>query len=67
MGRRPTRRAGGGLAGGGQKGGFKAAFEAEIVAEIEALAGDGAVEDWDLEAIEVAARRKAIRVAARAV
>jgi len=67
MGRRPTRRAGGGLAGGGQKGGFKAAFEAEIIAEIEALVGDGAVEDWDLEAIEVAARRKAMRVAARAV
>jgi hypothetical protein len=42
-------------------------FEAEIVAEIEALVGDGAVGDWDFEAIEVAARRKALRVAARAV
>jgi len=68
MGGRPARRARGGLrGGGGQKGGFKTAFEAEIVAEIEALVGDGAVEDWDLEAIETAARRKATRVAARAI
>jgi len=68
VGRCPTGRARGGLlAGGGQKGGFKAAFEAEIVAEIEALVGTGAVESWDLEAIEAAARRKAMGVAARAV
>jgi hypothetical protein len=67
MGRCPTRCARGGLARGGQKGGFKAAFEAEIVAEIEALVGTGAVEDWDFEAIETAARRKAMCVAARAV
>lgn len=32
------------------------AFAAEVVAEIEALVGDGAVDDWDLEAIEMAAR-----------
>ncbi|MEK7716527.1 MAG: hypothetical protein AAB322_02105, partial [Pseudomonadota bacterium] len=67
MGRRPTGSTRGGLARGGQKGGFKAAFEAEIVAEIEALVGTGAVDDWDFEAIETAARRKAMRVAARAV
>jgi hypothetical protein len=62
-----TPHARGGPAGGGQKGGFKTAFEAEIVAEIEALVGTGAVDDWDFEAIETAARRKAMRVAARAV
>jgi hypothetical protein len=66
VGRRPTGRARGGLARG-QKGGFKVAFEAEIVAEIEALVGDGAADDWDFEAIETAARRQAMRVAARAV
>jgi hypothetical protein len=67
MGQRPARNARGGLARGGQKRGFKAAFEGEIVAEIEALVGTDAVDDWDLEAIETAARRKAMRVAAHAV
>ena len=67
MGRRPTGSTRGGFARGGQKGGFKAAFEAEIEAEIEALVGTGAVDAWDFEAIETAARRKAMRVAARAV
>ena len=67
MGRRPTGLARGGLARGGQKGGLKEAFGAEIAAEIEALVGEGAVEDWDFEAIEMAARREALRVAARAV
>ena len=67
MGRRPTRRAPGGLARGGQKGGFNTAFEAEIVSEIDALVGTGAVDEWDFEAIEVAVRRQALRVAARAV
>ena len=43
------------------------AFEAEIVAEIEALVGPGAVDGWDFEAIETAARRQAMCVAARAV
>jgi len=36
-------------------------------AEIEALVGMGAVDGWDLEAMEMAARREAMRVAARAV
>ena len=67
MGRRPTRRHRGWLERGGQKKGFKTAFEAEIVTEIEALVGTGAVEEWDFEAIETAVRRKAMRVAARAV
>jgi hypothetical protein len=67
MGRRPTGKHRGRLARGGQKGGFKTAFEAEIVTEIETLVGPGAVDEWDFEAIEMAARRKAMRVAARAV
>ena len=67
MGRRPTGSTRGGLARGGQKGGFTTAFAAEAVAEIEALVGAGTVDDWDFEAIETATRRKALRVAARAV
>jgi hypothetical protein len=67
VGRRPTRSTRGGLARGGQKGGLKEAFGAEIATEIEALVGPGAVEGWDFEAIETAARRQALRVAARAV
>lgn len=62
-----TRDTPGGLARGGQKGGFKAAFETEIVAELEALVGDGCVDNWDFEAIETAVRREALRVAACAV
>ena len=54
------------LPGGGKKGGFKAIFEAEILSEIEELVG-APVEKWDFEAIEVAARREALRVAALAV
>jgi Uncharacterised protein family (UPF0236) len=53
--------------GGGRKRGLQAAFTAEIVAEIEALIGTGQGEPWDLEAIESAARREALRVAARAI
>ena len=67
MGRRPTRRHRGWLERGSQKKGFKTAFEVETVAEIEALLGTGTVDEWDFEAIETAARRKAMRVAARAV
>ena len=67
MGRRSTGRARGDLARGRQKRGFKEAFEGAIVAEIEALGGTGTVDTWDFEAIETAARRKAMHVAARAV
>ncbi len=67
MGRRPTGKPGGRLARGGQKKGFKTAFEVETVNEIETLLGTGVVVDWDFEAIEMAARRMAMRVAARFV
>ena len=50
-----------------KKGGLKEAFDAEIIAEIEALVGAGAVDGLDFEAIETAARRRALQVAARAV
>ena len=40
---------------------------AEVVAEIEALVGPGAANGLDFEAIETAARRRALAVAARAV
>jgi hypothetical protein len=65
--RRQTGGDGGGLGRGGQKGGLKEAFDAEIVAEIEALVGPGALDGLDFEAIETAARRRALQVAARAV
>jgi hypothetical protein len=67
VGRRPIGRPRGGLARGRQKRGLQAAFAAEVVAEIETLVGPGAVDRLDFEAVEVAARRQALRVAARAV
>ena len=67
MGRRPARIPRGGLERGGQKGGFKAAFDAEVVREIEALIAPGAADRLDFEAVEIAARRRALSVAARAV
>ena len=57
----------GDLPRGRQKGGFKAVFEAEIVGEIEALIAPGAADTLDFEAVETAARRRALHVAARAV
>jgi len=57
----------GGLARGREKGGFKEALAAEVTAEIEALVGPGAVDGLDFEAIETAARRQALQLAARAV
>lgn len=46
---------------------MKAGFDAAVIAEIESFVGPGAVEGLDLEAIETAARRRALSVAARAV
>jgi hypothetical protein len=57
---------GGRLAGGGEKRGFKEAFAAEILSEIDSLVG-APIDGWDFEAIEVAARREALRVAGLAV
>jgi hypothetical protein len=55
------------LARGREKGGFKEDFQAEIVTEIEGLIGPGAADGLEFEAIEMAARRKALGVAARAI
>jgi len=66
VGRQPTR-SGQVAFRGGQKGGFKAAFDAEVVREIEALIAPGAADRLDFEAVETAARREALSVAARAV
>lgn len=46
---------------------MKGGFDAAVIAEIEALVGPGAVDGLDFEAIEMAARRRALMVAARAV
>ena len=67
VGRHSTGSLPGGLTRGRQKKGFKTAFGVEIVTEIEALLGTVVVDEWDLEAIETAARRMAMRVAARVV
>jgi hypothetical protein len=67
LGRCGTGDAGGGLTRGRQKGGFKTAFEAEIFSEIEKLVGPGTIDGCDFEAIESAARRKALQIAARAI
>ena len=68
MGGRRVGDASGGLrCGGRQKRGLQAAFALEVSAEIETLIGPGAGDDCDLEAIETAARREALRLAARAV
>src|SRR5688572_16628689 len=55
------------LLGGGQKRGLQANFQREIIQEIETLLGHQAVQDLDFEAVETAARRQALRLAARAL
>jgi hypothetical protein len=66
MGGRGARRSRRCLEGGGEKGGLKEALTAEIVAEIDSLVG-APVDGWDFEAIEVAARREALRIAGLAI
>jgi hypothetical protein len=57
----------GDLPGGRQKGGLKEALDTEVAAEIDALVGPGAAKGLDFEAIETAARQRALAVAARAI
>jgi len=52
---------------GRKKAALATAFRTEILAEIDSLVGEGSVDAWDLEAVEVAARRKVLPVAARAI
>src|ERR1700724_283519 len=56
-----------GLLGGAQKRGLQANLQNEIAQEIETLLGRQAVADLDFEAVEMAARRQALRLAARAL
>ena len=51
----------------GQKKGLQENLQNEIVQEIETLLGPHAVADLDFEAVEMAARRQALRLAARAL
>jgi hypothetical protein len=53
--------------GGGKKNTFAEAFQQQIAAEVEALIGPQALDQLDFEAIETAARREALKMAAYAV
>lgn len=52
---------------GWKKKAVASSFRCEVVAEIEALIAPGAADELDFEAVETAARRRALHVAARAV
>ena len=68
LGRRTIGHGAGGLARSRpQKGGFKEAFDAEVASDIAGLIGEDALDGLDFEAIETAARRRVLQVAARAV
>ena len=67
MGRCPVGASDGSLFGGGQKKGLQKEIQNDIVQEIEALLGRQAIHDLDFEAVEMAARRQALRLAARAL
>ena len=67
MGRCPDGASAGGLFGRGPKKGLQTEIQNDIVQEIEALLGRQAIQDLDFEAVEMAARRQALRLAARAL
>lgn len=50
-----------------QKKNLAASFEAEVIAEIRALIGDVSIEALDFEAVEVAARHRALAIACKVV
>src|SRR6266853_4606650 len=52
---------------GGPKRGLQTELQGDIIQEIEALLGRQSMRDLDLEAVEMAARRQALRLAARAL
>src|SRR5712692_3054846 len=56
-----------GLLDGGQKKGLQNTLQNDVVQEIEALIGRQAIQDLDFVAVEMAARRQALRLAARAL
>ena len=67
MGRCPTGTVPGGYQRGGRKRGLQNDLQNEIVQEIETLLGRQSIADLDFEAIEMAARRQTLRLAARAL
>src|SRR5258708_13610588 len=67
MGGRPTGTVPGSFQRGGRKRGLQTNLQNEIVREIETLLGCQSIADLDFEAVEMAARRQALRLAARAL
>src|SRR5258707_14897704 len=67
MGGRPTGTVPGSFQRRGRKRGFQTNLQNEIVREIETLLGCQSIADLDFEAVEMAARRQALRLAARAL
>jgi len=67
MGRRRAGASAIGLHRGGPKKGLQTQLQNDIVQEIEALLGRESIRDLDFEAVEMAARRQALRLAARAL
>src|ERR1700730_9176 len=67
MGRCPTRADTVCLVGGARKKGLQTALKTEILQEIEAFLGRQSIESLDFEAVEIAARRQALCLAARAL
>jgi hypothetical protein len=51
----------------GRKRGLQTALQKEIIREIETLLGNQSIADLDFEAVEMAARRQSLRLAARAL
>ena len=67
MGGCPTGTAPGSFQRGGRKRGLQSDLQNEIIREIETLLGRQPIADLDFEALEMAARRQALRLAARAL
>jgi hypothetical protein len=67
MGRHPDEASASGLLRRGPKKGLQREIQNDIVQEIEALLGPRSIQDLDFEAVETAARRQALRLAARAL
>jgi len=67
MGRCPTGAETGSPDGGGRKKGLQTDLKTDILQEIEALLGRQSIQNLDFEAVEMAARRQALCLAARAL
>src|SRR6266851_7218836 len=67
MGRYPTGAETGCPGRGGRKKGLQTELKTDLLQEIEALLGRQSIQDLDLEAVEMAARRQALCLAARAL